>query len=104
MLLAFSIAPTTADDTGSVSHAVARAIRVVRASGIPHRTDAMFTTLEGEWDEIMAVVKACVDELTAISPRVSLVMKADIRPGHTGELDGKIARLDAAVREQLEDD
>ena len=98
MLIAFSVAPAVAaDDTGSVSEAVARAIRVVRDSGLPHRTDAMFTTIEGEWDECMAVVKQCCDALTESSPRVGLVLKADIRPGWTGELDAKLVRLEAAL-------
>lgn len=98
MLLAFSVAPATAaDDSGSVHDAVADAIAVVRASGISHRTDAMFTTLEGDWDECMAVVKACCDAVAAHSARVSLVMKADIRPGFTGELDAKLDRLEAAL-------
>ena len=100
MLVAFSVSPSAAaDDTGSVSAAVARAITVVRRSGLPHRTDAMFTTLEGEWDECMAVVKECCEVLAASSPRVSLVLKADIRPGRTGELDGKVERLEAAIAE-----
>ena len=98
MLVAFSVAPSAAaDDTGSVSEAVARAIQVVRRSGLPHRTDAMFTTIEGEWDECMAVVKECCDVLAEASPRVGLVLKADIRPGFTGELDGKVERLEAAI-------
>ncbi|WP_343992270.1 thiamine-binding protein [Terrabacter terrae] len=101
MLIAFSVAPTVAaDDTGSVSDAVARAIRVVRDSGLPHRTDAMFTTIEGEWDECMAVVKQCCDVLAQSSPRVGLVLKADIRPGFTGELDGKLERLEHALDRQ----
>ena len=99
MLVAFSVAPSgTADETGSVSAAVAAAIRVVRESGLPNRTDAMFTTIEGEWDECFAVVKAAVEALTAVSPRVSLVLKADVRPGYAGELDGKVERLEAALR------
>ena len=102
MLVAFSIAPATADDTGGVSEAVAAAVRVVRASGLPHETTAMFTTIEGEWDEVMTVVKAAVDAVTAVSPRVSLVLKADIRPGYSGELDGKIERLEAALDEQTQ--
>lgn len=98
MLIAFSVAPAVAsDDTGSVSEAVARAIRVVRESGLPHRTDAMFTTVEGEWDECMAVVKQCCDVIAEVSPRVGLVLKADIRPGWSGELDGKLDRLEAAI-------
>ena len=101
MLIAFSVAPTVAaDDTGSVSDAVARAVRVVRDSGLPHRTDSMFTTIEGEWDECMAVVKQCCDVLAESSPRVGLVLKADIGPGFTGELDGKLERLEEALERQ----
>ena len=73
---------------------MAAAIRVVRESGIPNRTDAMFTTLEGEWDECMDVVKRACEAVGAVSPRVSLVLKADIRPGFTGQLDAKVARIE----------
>lgn len=98
MLIAFSVAPSTASDgTGSVSDAVADAVRIVRESGLPHRTDAMFTTIEGEWEECMAVVKRAVDAVAAHGPRVSLVLKADIRPGHSGELTGKVERLEQAI-------
>ena len=75
MLVAFSISPTAADDSGGVSAAVAEAVRVVRESGLPCETNAMFTNLEGEWDEVMAVVKAAVDVVAASSPRVGLVLK-----------------------------
>ena len=98
MLVAFSVAPSgAADDTGSVHEAVADAVEIVRASGLPNSTDAMFTTLEGEWDECMAVVKRCCEALQAHSPRVSLVLKADIRPGHTGELTGKVERIESEL-------
>ncbi len=86
-----------------MSEAVARAITVVRESGLPHRTDAMFTTVEGEWDECMAVAKRCCDVIAAASPRVGLVLKADIRPGFSGELDGKLERLKAAIQRQSDD-
>ena len=94
VIVAFSIAPAGADDTGGVSEAVSAAVRLVRASGLSHQTNAMFTNLEGEWDEVMAVVKACVELLAATSPRVSLVLKADIRPGYVGQLAAKVARVD----------
>jgi uncharacterized protein YqgV (UPF0045/DUF77 family) len=60
----------------------------------------MFTTIEGEWDEVFAVVKAATEAVAAFGPRVSLVMKADIRPGRTGELDGKLERLEQAIERQ----
>ena len=93
MLVAFSIAPGTLDPDGSVSAAVATAIRIVRESGLPNETTSMFTTIEGEWDEVMAVVKQTVDALLEQTDRVSLVLKADIRPGHTGQLTDKVERV-----------
>jgi len=94
VIAAFSISPSGGDETGSVGAAVAEAVRVVRASGLPNETNAMFTNVEGEWDEVMAVVKAAVEAVAAVSPRVSLVLKADIRPGYTGQLTAKVARLE----------
>ncbi|OZM81863.1 thiamine-binding protein [Pseudonocardia sp. MH-G8] len=99
MLFAFSIAPAgTADD--SVSGAVADAVRVVRESGLPNETTSMFTTIEAEsWDEGMAVVKRAVEAVQAHAPRVSLVLKADIRPGYIGQLQSKVERVEAALEE-----
>jgi uncharacterized protein (TIGR00106 family) len=97
MIVAFSISPAGGDETGGVSQAVAEAVRVVRASGLPNETNAMFTNIEGEWDEVMAVVKQAVDAVAAVSPRVSLVLKADIRPGYTGQLTAKVERIEEAL-------
>ncbi|UMG94908.1 MTH1187 family thiamine-binding protein [Nocardioides sp. TF02-7] len=98
MLVAFSISPSgAADESGSVSEAVAAAVRVVRESGLPNETNAMFTNIEGEWDEVMDVVKRAVDAVAAVSPRVGLVLKADIRPGYTGQLTAKVERVERAL-------
>ncbi len=97
MLVAFSVAPSVSGPDGSVSESVAEVVALVRASGLPHRTDSMFTTLEGSWEECMDVVRRCVDLLAEQAPRVSLVLKADVRPGWSGELTGKLERLERAV-------
>ncbi len=92
--------PSAGPATGSVAAAVADAVRVVRESGLPHRTDAMFTTVEGEWDECLDVVRRACEAVARHGERVSLVLKADIRtaPGRTGgELTGKLERLEAAL-------
>ncbi len=99
MLVAFSISPSAGDDTGGVGAAVAEAVRIVRDSGLPNETNAMFTNVEGEWDEVMAVLKRAVDAVAARSPRVSLVLKADIRPGHTGQLEAKVDRVERLLRD-----
>jgi uncharacterized protein (TIGR00106 family) len=92
VIVAFSVSPSGGD--ASVGAAVAEAVRVVRASGLPNETNAMFTNIEGEWDEVMAVVKQAVDAVAAVSSRVSLVLKADIRPGYTGQLTAKVERVE----------
>ncbi|PYY45525.1 thiamine-binding protein [Curtobacterium sp. MCBD17_023] len=100
MILAFSIAPSggpAANEDGSVHDAVAAAVRVVRESGLPNRTSSMFTEIEGEWDEVFDVVKRATEAVAPFGTRISLVLKADIRPGHTGEIDGKLERLEAAL-------
>ena len=113
MLVAFSVAPSgTPDGTvegqggapagaapadGSVTAAVADAVRVVRESGLPHRTDAMVTTVECERHESMDVVRRAGEAAGRHGSRGSLVLKADIRPGRTVEMQGKLDRLEAAL-------
>ena len=92
MLVAFSVTPLGVGE--NVGEIVAEAVRVVRASGLPNRTDAMFTTVEGDWDEAMAVVKEAVDAVAARAPRVSLVLKADLRPGATDALNAKVKTIE----------
>jgi uncharacterized protein YqgV (UPF0045/DUF77 family) len=100
MLVAFSVAPSgTGRADGSVHDAVAAAVAVVRESGLPNRTTSMFTEIEGEWDEVMDVVRRATEAVGRYGSRVSLVLKADIRPGHEGELDGKLERLERALGE-----
>jgi uncharacterized protein (TIGR00106 family) len=95
MLVAISISPSGGDETGGVSESVAEAIRAIRESGLPCETNAMFTNIEGEWDDVMAVVKQAVFAVAETSPRVGLVLKADLRAGHdTGQLERKVARIE----------
>ena len=97
MLVAFSLSPAGPDVGDSVAEYVADAVRVVRESGLPNHTDAMFTTIEGEWDEVMDVVRRAVEAVAARAPRVGLVLKADIRAGHGDQLTSKVDRLEAAI-------
>jgi uncharacterized protein (TIGR00106 family) len=92
MIVAFSVTPLGVG--ADVAEYVADAVKIVRASGLPNRTDAMFTTIEGEWDEVMAVVKDACDAVAARAPRVSITLKADIRPGVTGGLESKVESLE----------
>ena len=98
MIVAFSVAPTFSDPEQGMAEAVAEAVRVVRESGLPNETNAMFTLVEGEWDEVMDVVKRATEAVSRVSPRTSLVIKADIRNGYTGQLRAKVDAVEDALK------
>ena len=92
MIVAFSVTPLgVGEDVGEY---VADAVRVVRDSGLPNRTDAMFTSVEGDWDACMEVVRKAVAVVEERAPRVSLVLKADVRHGVTDGLTSKVETVE----------
>ena len=93
MIAAFSVTPLGAGD--SVGDLVAECVEIVRASGLRSETNAMFTNVEGEWDEVMGVVRQCVDHVADVAPRVSVVLKIDHRPGMDDALTHKTERVAA---------
>ena len=94
-LVAVAIAPVGVGD--ELKEYVAEVIRVIRESGLSCRTNSMFTEIEGEWDDVMRTVRDATFVLAERGIRTEVVLKADIRPGHTSELDGKVERLEAAL-------
>lgn len=92
VLLEFSMFPTDAGE--SKSEFVARSIEIIQQSGVPYKMGPMGTTLEGEWDEVMAVVKQCFDEMSKKSNRVFTGIKIDYRAGKTGRLVSKVESVE----------
>jgi uncharacterized protein (TIGR00106 family) len=101
VLVAFSVTPLGVGE--GVGAIVAEAVRVVRESGLPNKTDSMFTVIEGDtWDEVMAVVKRAVEAVAARAPRVSTVIKADMRPGVANAMSEKVASVERYLSEHPE--
>ena len=90
-LVAVSIAPAGTGD--EVSQEVAEVVRVIRESGLPNRTTAMFTEIEGEWDEVMKVVKEATFVLANKGIRTWVTLKADIRPGFSNTINEKVEKI-----------
>ena len=91
-LVAVAIAPCGTGE--ELSAEVAEVIRVIRASGLPNRTNSMFTEIEGEWDEVMRVVKDATMVLAEKGIRTEVVLKADIRPGYTDMMQRKTKKVE----------
>ena len=97
MIAAFSITPLGLGD--SVGAVVADAVRLVRDSGLPNETNAMFTNVEGDWDEVMALLKQCVDAVASEAPRVSVVVKIDYRPGADDMMHAKVNSVERHLQD-----
>ena len=95
-LIAFSVAPFGAGE--ELSDAVAEVVQIIGNSGLKNRTYSMFTEIEGEWDDVMRVVKDATFVLAQKGLRTELVLKADIRPGYTNTMDGKLERLESSIK------
>ncbi len=91
VLLEFSLYPT--DKGASVSDYVKRNLEIIDDSGLPYKLGPMGTCLEGEYDEVMAVVKQCFDRMIADCGRVACQIKIDYRSGHEGRLEAKVQTL-----------
>ncbi|MFH1831116.1 MAG: MTH1187 family thiamine-binding protein [Pseudomonadota bacterium] len=86
----------------SVSSYVARSLRIIDESGLAYRMGSMGTTLEGEWDDVMAVVKKCYDDMRKDCHRIECSIKIDAREGETGRLDAKIESVEEKVGKKLQ--
>ena len=100
-LIAVAIAPVGTGE--ELSKHVAEVVKVIRESGLPNKTNSMFTEIEGDWDDVMAVVKRATFVLAEKGIRTEVVLKADIRPGFSGMMDGKIDRLNEALDDKPAD-
>ncbi len=99
VLLEFSMSPLGQGE--SVSKYVAGSLDIIDKSGVDYQLNPMGTVLEGEWDEVMGVVKQCYERMKKDCPRISCVMKVDYRKGHKGRLTGKVASVEKHLQRTL---
>ena len=85
------------DKGESVSQYVARAIRIIQDSGLPHEMNPMGTCIEGEWEDVLNVVDRCFKELSTESNRINLSLKVDYRKGPSGRLKSKLASVQSKL-------
>lgn len=97
-LIAVAIAPVGVGE--ELSKHVAQVVKIIRESGLPNKTYSMFTEIEGDWDAVMAVVKKATFVLAEKGIRTEVVLKADIRPGFSNMMEGKIDRLEEVIEDK----
>ncbi len=99
VLLEFSMTPL--DKGESVSQYVSRSLEIIDASGLDYRLNPMGTVLEGEWDEVMDVVRKCYEKMKSDCKRITCSIKIDYREGKAGRLDSKVASVESKLGKKL---
>ncbi|HSE59447.1 MAG TPA: MTH1187 family thiamine-binding protein [Nitrospiraceae bacterium] len=99
VLLEVSMSPLGKGE--SVGKYVARSLEIIDKSGVAYRLNPMGTVLEGEWDEVMAVVKQCYERMRKDCNRISCSIKIDYRKGAIGRLDSKVASVQKRLKRTL---
>ena len=99
LLLEFSMSPM--DKGESVSDYVSRSLKIISESGVDYRLNPMGTVLEGEWDEVMDVVRKCYETMKVDCNRITCSVKIDYRRGKKGRLKSKIASVEKKLGKKL---
>lgn len=99
VLLEFSMSPLGKGE--SVGKYVSRSLEIIDKSGLEYRLNPMGTVLEGEWDEVMDVVRQCYDRMQQDCNRISCSIKIDYRKGKNGRLSGKIESVEKRLKKKL---
>jgi uncharacterized protein (TIGR00106 family) len=99
VLLEFAMAPGGKGE--SLSRHVARILDIIDRSGVTYQLTAMGTILEGDWDEVMAVVSDCFRALQADCSRISLNLKVDYRAGSESRMHSKVDAVEGHVGRKL---
>jgi uncharacterized protein (TIGR00106 family) len=99
VLLEFSMSPLGKGE--SVGKFVSRSLEIIDQSGVEYRLNPMGTVLEGEWDDVMDVVRQCFERMRKDCNRISCTMKVDYRKGKNGRLSGKVASVEKRLKRKL---
>ena len=85
----------------SMSRQVALAIEEIAKSGLDYQITSMGTLIEGEWDEVLRVVKKAHDKMIKVSDRVYITMAVDSRTGKKSRLAGKVQAIEKILGKKL---
>ena len=99
VLLEFSMSPLGKGE--SVGKYVSRSLDLIDRSGLEYRLNPMGTVIEGEWDEVFAVVKQCYERMKKDCNRISCTIKVDYRKGAQGRLGSKVASVEKHLKRKL---
>ena len=98
-MLEFSMSPMNKGD--SVSKYVSRSLKIIDESGVNYRLNPMGTVLEGEWEEVIGVVKKCYERMSEDCNRITCTIKIDYRKAKKGRIESKVTSVESILGKKL---
>lgn len=99
MLVEFSIVPVGMGS--SMGKPLADVMKLVDESGLPYRLNPMGTVVEGQWEEVMTLVRKCHEEVMRSAERAITSIKVDDRKGRTDMIESKIRSVEERLGRKL---
>lgn len=99
MMVEFSVVPL--GKGASVSPVIARVMKIIIESGMPYKANPMGTVIEGEWDQVMALIRKCHDEALRDAARVVTSVKIDDYKGRGSRLEAKLESVEQKLGKKL---
>ncbi|OGP64612.1 MAG: hypothetical protein A3K22_03580 [Deltaproteobacteria bacterium RBG_16_42_7] len=99
MLIEFSVIPIGVGE--SMGDQIAKVVKIVDESGLPYKANPMGTVIEGNWDEVMAIIKKCHQEVIKSSPRIVTSISIDDRPGKPNRITEKLKSVEKRLGKEV---
>ena len=99
VLLELSVAPLAAGE--SVSRQVAKCLAIIDASGLDYELHSMGTVVEGDLDQVLDIMKKCIEAVAEEHDRVTCTAKLDLRKGASGRIRGKVVAVERHLGKKL---
>lgn len=99
MLLELSVNPLGRGT--HLSQDLAPILKVIDDSQLHYCLTPLGTCIEGNWDELMALVKKCHDQAKTVSSHVMTTVRIEDEEGATDKLNENIASVERAAGRRL---
>lgn len=99
MLAEFSVIPIGIGE--SMGDQIARVLKIVDESGLPYKANPMGTVIEGSWEDVMAIIKKCHQEVIKSSPRIVTAISIDDRPGKPNRITEKLKSIEKRLGKEV---
>ena len=99
MLIEFSVVPIGVGE--SMGDQIAKVLKIVDESGLPYKANPMGTVIEGNWDEVMTIIKKCHQEVIKSSPRIITSISIDDRPGKPNRITEKLKSVEKRLGKEV---